>query len=76
MTKEEIKSIVRETILEMQNEKSNGDYVDCRQAAKILNISVSRLRHLKHKFPHVKVGNSEQGKLLFLKKHLVENYVD
>lgn len=48
--------------------------VSTREAAAILHISPGRMRQIAGRFPHVKQGNSRQGKLLFVKDALIENY--
>ena len=48
--------------------------VSTREAAAILHISPGRMRQIAGRFPHVKQGNSKQGKLLFVKDALIENY--
>ena len=57
-----------------QVKPEDDEYVSTREAAHILSISPDRLRHLKHKFPHIKAGDNERGKLLFLKKGLLRSY--
>ena len=52
------------------------ELVDTEEAARILSISPSRLRHIKDRFPHVKVGGTKQGKLLFKRSALMPQYVD
>lgn len=44
------------------------------EAAEILHLSRSRLMHLKHKLPHVKIGEHKQGRVLFIKETLIEAY--
>lgn len=48
--------------------------VSTKEAAAILHISPGRMRQIAERFPHVKQGNSRQGKLLFVKDALIENY--
>lgn len=48
--------------------------VSTREAAAILHISPGRMRQIAERFPHVKQGNNKQGKLLFVKDALIENY--
>lgn len=48
--------------------------VSTREAAAILHISPGRMRQITERFPHVKQGNNKQGKLLFVKDALIENY--
>lgn len=50
------------------------EYVSTREAANVLRVSTDRMRHLKDKFPHIKVGGADQGKLLFLKSALLPSY--
>lgn len=51
------------------------EYVDAKEAARILGLAPSYVRSQRHRFPHKKVGNSNQGRLLFLKSGLLQNYV-
>lgn len=51
------------------------EYVDAKEAARILGLAPSYVRSQRHRFPHKKVGNSNQGRLLFLKSGLLKNYV-
>lgn len=55
--------------------KNDDEYVDCKEAARILDVTPNYLRAMKHKFPHKKVGNHSQGRILFKKSELLENYV-
>lgn len=50
------------------------EMVTTEEAARILNISPSRLRHIKDRFPHIKNGGNKQGKLLFIRDALIEKY--
>ena len=50
------------------------EMVSTEEAAKILSISTDRLRRIKDRFPHIKVGDSKQGKLLFVRSSLLESY--
>lgn len=60
--------------------KHNGDdgktpvMVSTKEAAAILHISPGRMRQIAGRFPHIKQGNSKQGKLLFVKDALIDNY--
>lgn len=68
------KSVVR--LLEKSNAENgkNPVMVSTKEAAAILNISPGRMRQIAGRFPHVKQGNSKQGKFLFVKDALIENY--
>ena len=48
--------------------------VDSKEAARMLGISSNYLRSIKDRFPHVKVGDNKQGRILFRKADLLENY--
>lgn len=61
-------------MLKQEESLAEDEYVSTRQAAAMLNISTDRLRHIKDKFPHIKSGDNEKGKLLFLKKGLLKSY--
>lgn len=71
---EQIARQVAQFMLKGEQPAADGEYISTREAAAILKVSPDRLRHLKDKFPHIKVGDSEQGKLLFLKKALLPSY--
>ena len=63
-------------IVELQK-KSSGEIgpdelISTQKAARLLRVSPDRIRHLKHKFPHVKVGGKERGRLLFYKSGVAE----
>lgn len=61
-------------MLKSEQPAVDGEYVSTREAAEILRVSPDRMRRLKDKFPHVKIGLNGQGKLLFLKSSLVQSY--
>ena len=68
------KSVVR--LLEKSNVDNgkNPVMVSTKEAAAILHISPGRMRQIAGRFPHVKQGNSKQGKLLFVREKLLEMY--
>lgn len=51
-----------------------SEMVDSNEAAKILGISSNYLRTIKDRFPHVKVGDNKQGRILFRRADLLVNY--
>lgn len=53
---------------------STPDMVSTEEAARILNISADRMRHIKDRFPHVKSGDGKQGRLLFKRDALLTEY--
>ncbi|MBP5713969.1 MAG: hypothetical protein IKH01_00280 [Prevotella sp.] len=44
------------------------------EAAKILHVSKDHMRRIKDRFPHVKAGDSKQGRILFVRSALLEAY--
>lgn len=44
------------------------------EAANILHITKDHMRRIKDRFPHIKAGDSKQGRLLFLRSSLLEAY--
>lgn len=56
-----------------ENEQSM-DMVSVKQAANILGISPGRMREIKDKFPYVKLGDSKQSRVLFVKSGLLQPY--
>ena len=51
-----------------------GELISCKEAAAILGISADRLRHIKKRFFPLKVGDKQQGRLLFRKDTLLKCY--
>lgn len=58
---------------ERENEQPT-EMVGVKEAARILGISEGRMREIKDKFPHIKAGCHQQGRLLFVRSGLIENY--
>jgi len=52
----------------------NDEYVDSKEAARMLGLTPNYLRTMKDKFPHVKVGDNRQGRILFKRSELLTNY--
>lgn len=53
----------------------DGDeYVDSKEAARILGLTPNYLRTMKDKFPHIKVGSNSQGRVMFKKSALLITY--
>lgn len=50
------------------------EMVSTAEAAKILSISPDRMRRIKDRFPHIKEGENQQGKLLFVRDALLREY--
>ena len=83
MNKNEIRTMAEMTAeivlerLKVQNGTAgeNEEFVGSNEAARILGVSTSYLRSIKDRFPHKKVGDSSQGRILFKKSELISNYI-
>lgn len=51
-----------------------NDLITVADAARILNLSPSRIYHIRHKLPHIKCGDKQQSRVLFLRDKIVEAY--
>ena len=58
---------------ELKKEEDLPEFVNSAEAARILNISQDRLRHIGHRFPRIK-GEGRNGRVLYIRSKLVENY--
>ena len=64
-----IKLLAKEMVKEMQKVKSEAkepELITVKEAAETLNLSEDYVRKIKDKLPHVKQGNSKQGRILFV----------
>ena len=50
------------------------EMVTAAEAAHILGVTPVYMRQIKDRFPHIKVGNHRQGRVLFSKADLLESY--
>ena len=87
MKKEEmlrLTNMIAERTADIVIERLNGstatkveddEYVDSKEAARILDVTPRYLCSMKDKFPHKKVGNHSQGRVLFKKSELLANYI-
>lgn len=57
---------------ERERRSEEEEMVTTKEAARILGITPGRMRQIANRYPHVKRGESKQGKLLFVKKSLLE----
>ena len=46
-----------------------------KEAANLLGIGEDQMRRIKNRFPHVKVGEKQQGRILFERQALLESYI-
>ena len=65
-------------LFRMMEKRHSGEevpeMVTTAEAARILNITAGRMRQIKDRFPHVKGGDNQQGKLLFKRDALITTY--
>ena len=73
MTARRTATIVIKQLSEMHVGESN-DLIDSKEAARLLGLTPNYLRSMKNKFPHVKVGDNRQGRILFKRSELLANY--
>ncbi len=73
MTARRTATIVIKQLSEMHVGESN-DLIDSKEAARLLGLTPNYLRSMKDKFPHVKVGDNRQGRILFKRSELLANY--
>ena len=72
-----IKLLAKEVVKEIRRaEQEEPEMISCKAAAAYLGISEDYLRKIKDRLPHVKQGNNNQGRLLFVKKGLMEAYLN
>lgn len=57
-----------------ESEEPPTEMVGVKEAARILGISEGRMRDIKDRFPHIKSGNNQQGRILFVRAALLKNY--
>lgn len=71
------KKSVAMIMAQVGNNKSSDDdeYVDSKEAARILGVTPNYIRSMKDKFPHKKIGSHQQGRILFRRSELLKNYV-
>ena len=63
-------------LIELSAEREEPELITVKEAAQTLNLSEDYVRKIKDKLPHVKQGNSKQGRLLFVKEGLMEAYLN
>lgn len=59
-------------VKKMKEKEDFADFVTTQEAARILHITPGRLLHIADRYPHIKVGDSRNGRLLFERKHLLQ----
>ena len=83
LTKGQIEQIARETakivIRKLREDKQSDEQTPRRmvtlaEAARILGVSQTHVRRIKNMLTHTKVGNHQQGRLLFDASRLLDDY--
>ena len=59
---------------QIPTESKDDEYIDSKEAARLLGLTPNYLRAQKDRFPHIKVGNNSQGRILFKKSELMSCY--
>lgn len=54
-------------IVEMSKETDEKELISTIEAARLLRVSPDRMRKIKDKYPHIKVGQNGQSRILFYK---------
>ena len=74
-----IKLLAKEVVKEMrrtEQKKPQPELINCKEAAALIGVSEDYVRKIKDRLPHVKQGNNNQGRLLFVKEGLLEAYLN
>lgn len=74
-----IKLLAKEVVKEMrrvEKEKPQPELINCKEAATLIGVSEDYVRKIKDRLPHVKQGNNNQGRLLFVREGLLEAYLN
>ncbi len=50
------------------------EYVDTDEAARILGVSANYLRQVKDRYPHTKIGNNKQSRIMFRRDALLSEF--
>ena len=53
---------------------TEAEYVDANEAARILGVSPNYLRQIKDRYPHMKAGDRKQGRILFRRDALLNEF--
>lgn len=68
--------VADEVVKKMKNVRnlSETEYVDTEEAARILGMSPNYLRAVKDRYPHIKSGDNKQGRIMFRRDSLMNQY--
>ena len=54
--------------------QSEPEFVDTEEAARILGFSTNYLRQVKDRYPHIKAGDQKQGRIMFRRDALLNEF--
>jgi len=59
--------------LTVMQSNSDDEMIDSRAAAEMIGVCPEYMRKIKDKFPHIKIGQHGQGRILFRKKDIISS---
>lgn len=68
--------VADEVVKKLKNVRtvSETEYVDTEEAARILGMKPNYLRQVKDRYPHIKAGESKQGRIMFRRDTLLNQF--
>lgn len=68
--------VADEVVKKMRSVRNVADteYVDTDEAARILGMSPNYLRAVKDRYPHIKAGDTKQGRIMFRRDALMNKF--
>ena len=68
--------VADEVVKKIKNVRSlsETEYVDTEEAARILGMKPNYLRQVKDRYPHIKAGDTKQGRILFRRDSLLNQF--
>lgn len=79
---ENLVTLIAQRTTDMVVEKLRGDmrgqadteYVNSKEAARILGVTPNYLRQVKDKYPHIKAGDKNAGRIMFRRDALLSEF--
>lgn len=68
--------VADEVVKKIKNVRSlsETEYVDTEEAARILGMKPNYLRQVKDRYPHIKAGDTKQGRIMFRRDSLLNQF--
>lgn len=68
--------VADEVVKKLKNVRtvSETEYVDTEEAARILGMKPNYLRQVKDRYPYIKAGESKQGRIMFRRDTLLNQF--